>query len=266
MTDPVATPTGQGRSHNLGLTVVGVAGELLVTAGVFVFLFLGWQLWLNDLILGAEQRGEALALSQEFEAAAAPATPAQTPDGEPDPDSEAAEPLAAGEPVVATASAVNTRFANLFVPRFGDGYVRSISEGVAQEPVLSRGVGHYPGTQMPGEIGNFAIAAHRTTHGAPFNQISELEVGDRIYVQTADGWYTYVFRSVGYVRPTRVDVIQPVPQFADVDPTARILTMTSCNPLLSSAERIIAYSVFESWQPASAGPPAEIAAVVQAGA
>ena len=262
MTAPVTAVPRTGR-RTLGLTVVGVAGELLVTAGVFVFLFLGWQLWLNDLILGAGQRGEAIALSQEFEAAAtSPQTTDEAPPGEP----AAAVPADAAEPVVAAAPAENTRFATLFVPRFGDGYVRSISEGVAQEPVLSRGVGHYPGTQMPGEVGNFAIAAHRTTHGAPFNQISELQVGDRIYVQTADGWYTYVFRSVGYVRPTGVDVIEPVPQFADIDPTARILTMTSCNPLLSSAERIIAYSVFESWQPASAGAPAEVASIVQAGA
>jgi sortase A len=120
------------------------------------------------------------------------------------------------------------------------------------------GIGHYPGTQMPGEIGNFAVAAHRTTHGAPFKQLATLQVGDKIYVQTADGYYTYAFRGLEYVRPNGVGVLDPVPQFAGIAPTDRILTMTSCNPMFSASERIIAYSSLESWQPISAGPPAAI--------
>ncbi|MEY2849838.1 MAG: hypothetical protein RI885_2505 [Actinomycetota bacterium] len=238
-------------------SVIGVLGELLITAGVFVFLFLGWQLWLNDLIVGASQRDEALELSQQF----APQTPAPT--SEPvDPTT----PIDYGEPVVAAAPTKADKFANIFVPRFGADFVRTIAQGVDQSPMLADGVGHYPDTQMPGEVGNFAVAGHRTTHGAPFNQISELRVGDPIYVQTADGWYTYRFRSLEYVRPTSVDVLLPVPRAPGIDAVDRMITLTSCNPLLSAAERIIAYGVFESWQPASAGPPADIAALATGGA
>jgi sortase A len=89
-------------------------------------------------------------------------------------------------------------------------------------------------------------------------------VGDKIYIQTADGYYTYDFRGLEYVRPTGIGVIDPVPQSPGVAPTDRIMTMTSCNPMFSSSERIIGYAVFDSWQPASAGPPAEIAATVAA--
>ena len=239
------------RRHRV--SVVGVIGEILITAGVFVFLFLGWQLWLNDIIVGGEQRSDAIALSRELGSAASPDEPV-------DPEDDF------GEPVVGAVVAPATQFANIYIPRFGADYVRPIAEGVSASTVLTTGVGHYPGTQLPGEVGNFALAAHRTTYGAPFNQISSLQVGDKIYIQTAEGWYTYVFRSLEYVRPTGVGVLDPVPQAEGVPPTDRVLTMTSCNPVLSAAERIIAYSVFDSWRPAAAGPPTEVAALAQGGA
>jgi sortase A len=119
---------------------------------------------------------------------------------------------------------------------------------------------------MPGEIGNFALAAHRTTYGAPFANIAELRVGDRIYVETRDGWYVYAFRNLEYVWPTAVQVLEPVPQAPQVEATERYLTLTSCNPRFSAAERIIAYAVFETWYPREEGPPAEIAGLTEASA
>lgn len=144
----------------------------------------------------------------------------------------------------------------MYVPRFGTTYSRSVSQGVGTVDVLDKnGIGHYPGTQMPGQIGNFAVAAHRTTYGAPFKLLATLQVGDKIYIQTPDGYYTYSFRGLEYVRPTGVGVLDAMPQQPGVAPTDRVLTMTSCNPMFSASERIIAYSVLESWQPASAGAP-----------
>lgn len=241
-------------------SVVGILGEVLVTSGVFVFLFLGWQLWLNDIIVGASQRDQALELSQQF------AQESPTPAPDPSDPTDTTAPVGFGDPVVAAAPARADRFATIYVPRFGADYVRTIAQGVDQSPMLADGVGHYPDTQMPGEVGNFAVAGHRTTHGAPFNQISELQVGDAIYVQTADGWYTYRFRSIEYVRPASVDVLLPVPRAPGVQADDRMITLTSCNPLLSAAERIIAYGVLDSWQPTSAGAPAEIASLALGGA
>ena len=233
--------------------VVGIFGELFVTAGVLVFLFLGWQLWLNDLIVGADQNKAGAALAEGWDAAAPGHQHGITPDTN------------FGDPIVAIAPGNAAKFAVLYVPRFGSDYARSISEGVETATVLDKnGIGHYPGTQMPGQVGNFAVAAHRTTHGAPFKPLATLQVGDKIYVQTRDGYYTYGFRGLEYVRPTGVGVLDPVPQFAGIAPTDRILTMTSCNPMFSSAERIITYAALESWQPTSAGPPAAISAAVTA--
>jgi sortase A len=225
-----------------------VLGELLLTAGVLVFLFLGWQLWFNDLVVGGQQQSEALELRERW----GPATSA----GE-------ADPATFGDPVVSAVPADREPFATLYVPRFGADYVRSVAEGVGTSEVLNTiGVGHYPGTQMPGEVGNFAIAAHRTTHGAPFNRIADLRIGDPIVVETADGWYTYRFRTLDYVRPSGVDVLNAVPAVADAQPADRIITLTSCNPMYSDAERIIAYGVFDSWRPRSAGPPADVTAAL----
>ncbi|MFM9919425.1 class E sortase [Lacisediminihabitans sp. H27-G8] len=235
------------------VSAIGILGELFITAGVLVFLFLGWQLWLNDLIVGADQNKVGAALAQGWDAAAPTHEHGTTPGTD------------FGEPLVAIAPGDAVKFAVMYVPRFGADYARSISEGVETAKVLDKnGIGHYPGTQMPGQVGNFAVAAHRTTHGAPFKPLASLQVGDKIYVQTQDGYYTYEFRGLEYVRPTGVGVLDPVPQFAGVAPTDRILTMTSCNPMFSAAERIIAYASLESWQPTSAGVPSAISAAVTA--
>ncbi len=243
---------GAGETKRGRVSVVGVVGELFITAGVLVFLFLGWQLWLNDLVVGADQNAAGSALGENWSTS----TPTR---GKPSPGT------GFGDPVVAVAPSEAVQFAVMYVPRFGADYARSVSEGVGAERVLNKnGIGHYPGTQMPGQVGNFALAAHRTTYGAPFKQIATLRVGDKIYLQTQDGYFTYAFRGLEYVRPTGVGVLQPVPQFSGIAPTDRILTMTSCNPMFSAAERIIGYAALESWQPTAAGAPAAIAAAVTA--
>ncbi|MEO7124442.1 MAG: class E sortase [Lacisediminihabitans sp.] len=243
------------RSHHRGrggkkFSILGLIGELLITAGVLVFLFLGWQLWLNDLVVGGQQDKAATQLAKTW----AKSTPTKAP-------ASGKTVVDYGAPIVPAVQKEATKFAIMYIPRFGSDYARQIAEGVSTTDVLDKGIiGHYPGTQMPGAIGNFAVAGHRTTHGAPFHEIADLRVGDKIYVQTADGYFTYDFRGLEYVRPTGIGVIDPVPQSPGVAPTDRILTMTSCNPMFYSSERIIGYAVFDSWQPASAGPPAEIAA------
>jgi sortase A len=237
------------------VSVVGVLGELLITAGVVVLLFLGWQLWFNDLVMGGQLEAESQELSQEWaqEYAAANPDEAETP----------ADPQPLDDPPTITAPGDTERFANLIVPRFGADYVRPIAEGTNRAIVLNRGdVGHYADTAMPGEVGNFAIAGHRVTYGRPLNQLGELRVGDHLYVETAEGWYRYEYRNLEYVLPTGVGVIDPVPQAPDAQPGERIMTLTSCHPMWSASERIVAYTVFDGWFPRSGGAPAEIAQTV----
>jgi sortase A len=252
---PAAT-RGQRRRARRKLTVLGLFGELLITAGVLVLLFLGWQLWFNDIVFGASQGGAAEELSEQW--AQEVDTPDPTPGSGPEPDD--------GEPVVMAAPAANVAFANLIVPRLGVDFKRPIAEGVGTTVLNSAklGTGHYTSTAMPGGMGNFALSAHRTAYGGAFHNIHQLVVGDAIFVETKDGWYKYVFRSLEYVRANGVGVILPVPQQPGVDPTERIITLTTCNPFLSSAERIIAYGVYDSWYPRSGGAPLEISGVASA--
>lgn len=251
------------------LSVLGIIGELLITVGVLVLLFLGWQLWLNDILVGNQLRGESQQLSEQWQQDYEPTEPTPEPSDEPTPgpsDEPDAGPQPQPDPPTLTAPGDAKRFGLLIVPRFGADYYRPIAQGVGTGNVLNRGeLGHYPTTQMPGELGNFAVASHRKAYGGNLEHIHELQVGDHIYVEAPDGWYSYAFRNLEYVRPTGVGVLEPVPQQQDAEAGERVITLTSCNPFFSTAERIIAYGVFDGWYPRSGGPPSEIAGIVQAG-
>ncbi|GAA2031897.1 hypothetical protein GCM10009819_14790 [Agromyces tropicus] len=246
------------------VSVVGVLGEVLLTAGALVLLFLGWQLWWNDAIADAQQSAAASDLSAEWQEQAR---------ADPDRGAVSDEPADAGSNdddgagsvlVDETVPEYGEAFAVMYVPRFGDGSQRRIAEGTGLDVLNSTetGVGHYEGTQMPGAVGNFAIASHRSAYGGGMHEIDLLRLGDGIFIQTPAGWYTYRFRDREYVTPTTTGVLAPVPHHPDAAPSDRIITLTSCNPLYSTAERIVAYGVLESWRPASDGPPDEIATAV----
>ncbi|WP_229384770.1 class E sortase [Microbacterium allomyrinae] len=237
-------------------SVVVVLGELLITAGVIVLLYVAWQLWLGDMIYGAERNATGHELSEEWAEAYEPPVASET--AEP---TDPAAPVTAPPPVLAEPADAET-FALMRIPRFGSDYAVPMAGGTSRARTLDPiGIGHYPGTKMPGEVGNFAVAAHRTTWGKPFNRIAELHVGDAIVIETQEGWYTYRFRTLEYVTPDEVEVLLPVPQAMNVPAGTAYITMTSCSPMFSLAERIVAYGVFESYTPRTAGEPASLEAV-----
>ncbi len=247
-------PSGRAsrRRPHRRISIVGVLGELLITAGALVLAFLGYQVWLGDLIVGGQLNGEASEQAEEWGAGYSDTPP-----------SEAGDTAVSDDPPVLAAPANAVRFANLIIPRFGGDYYRPIAEGIGTTAVLNKGnIGHYPTTQMPGALGNFALASHRSSGGGNFHDLHQLLVGDHIYVETADGWYQYSFRNLEYVRPSGVGVLNPVPQADGVEATERFITLTTCNPFFSTAERIIAYGVYDSFYPRAGGVPAEIASNV----
>jgi sortase A len=134
-------------------------------------------------------------------------------------------------------------FAKLYVPRFGKDYVRNIAEGTSVSMVLNTiGIGHYPSTQMPGEVGNFAIAGHRAGNGGPMRNIDKLVTGDLAYVETTNKRYTYRFLQYKVVSPDALGVIKPVPEGLNgAVATASYLTMTTCTPIYINTERFIAW-------------------------
>ena len=148
-------------------------------------------------------------------------------------------------------------FAKLYAPRFGSDYVRNIAEGTSVEKVLNTvGLGHYSKTQMPGELGNFAIAGHRAGNGGPLREIDKFVPGDLVYVETANTWFTYKFLESKVVEPNSIGVIDPQPQgLTKPVATGKYLTMTSCTPIYVNTQRIIAWFELVDEQPTSSGAP-----------
>lgn len=227
--------------------IAGVVGEVLLTVGLVLILFVGWDLWWTNLEADAKHHEVAREFAQHFDEVMRPGPTTEH-----------------GSRGLADPPASGTTIGIMYIPRFGANYSRPIVQGTTPDVLDSLGLGHYTQTAMPGALGNFAVAGHRQTHGAVLDNIHTLVPGDRVYIQTLDAFYVYVFRNSEVVLPSETNVLAPVPGQPAVTPTERILTMTSCNPRFDSTERIIAYSVLESSQPASTGPPSEIAGQVAA--
>lgn len=237
------------RGSSPGLRFVGVLGELLITAGVIVALFVVWQVFWTDVTGARAATGHIEAFEETL-----PESPEQA--GTPQ----------TGEPPAETAPGLGETFATMFVPRWGAGWEFPIAEGVTRPDVLDAGyVGHYPETQLPGEVGNFALAGHRQSHAKPFYGVDSLEIGDSIIVQTAQAWYVYAVTESYVVYPTQIEVIAPAPGEPGVEATERSITLTTCHPLWSTRERWIVHGVLDHWVARDDGRPAEMIALLEEG-
>lgn len=240
MVDTREAPRRRRRARLSPLTVIG---ELLLLGGLGVLGYIVWQPWHTGLTVTAKQVELSAADSARW-------AEAET------------VPWDGTIPVTAQPEPAEV-FAVLHVPAFGTTYANRVAETTDWWSVLNldeKGIGRYEMTQLPGEVGNMALAGHRS---GPlinsFREVMNLRVGDPLFVETADGWYTYRFRSIEYVLPTETDVLNPFPRLEGEPGEDRILTLTTCHPKLAgSDERAIAYSVFENFQPRSEGPPAEL--------
>ncbi|MFC3689225.1 class E sortase [Aquipuribacter hungaricus] len=235
--------------------VVRTVGELMITSGGLVLLFLVWQLVWTDVVADRSQARTTDALVEQWDAdaQAAPLEPLGDDPTLVAPGDEASTPLA--EPVLAALP--SAALAVLHVPEFGNDYAVPVLEGTTAE-VLKEGIGRYTGSADAGEVGNFALAGHRTTYGAPFNPIAELDLGDPVVVETADAYYVYTVVDTLIVDPNEVSVIAPVPGRPGETPTEAYLTMTSCHPMYSARQRYIVHAVLESTSARAEGPPAAL--------
>lgn len=212
-----------------------------------MLLFVAWQMWIGDLIIAAQKNDEGAAVSEQWAEAPAP---------EPPPLVQADDGTTYYEPVIPAVPGDTEQLGQMHIPRFGADYNFGIYGGTTRSRTLDKlGIGVYKDSKMPGEVGNFSMAGHRTTWGKPFNQIDKLQLNDAIVVETPDGWFTYRFRTLEYVKPSETAVLLDVPQMPGAVTGERYITLTACSPLYSLAERIIAYGVFESFQPRAEGPP-----------
>ncbi|MDR2567571.1 MAG: class E sortase [Bifidobacteriaceae bacterium] len=244
------------RRKRHGAAVVGVIGELLITLGVLLGLYVVWELVWTDV----EANAEAQDIRQEIvkdQAWIEPAAPAEGSPWAPRHDPAVDAPPVDENPLAVPA--FGDAWGIMHVPRWGLDYQVPIVEGTDRVKILNKGlIGHYEGTQGPGEVGNFATSAHRTTYGKPYNRVAELLDGDSLIVETAQYYFVYKVYGREIVKPKDVRVIWPVPNEEDTKPTKRILTMTTCHPMFSAAERYVIWGELAYWADKSEGPLEEL--------
>lgn len=228
------------------LSFLGILQEVLLIVAFLGALFAVWYLWGDDWLRGQEDNQQSAELSEQW------ASPA----------SDDALGWLGGTDIPVTASSrVNAEtYATMMIPRFGADYVRTVANGTDRPSVLNEGwLGHYDQSQDVGEIGNFALAGHRTTYGAPLREIDSLNLGDPITIQTKDGWYVYRVTDKRVTSPQDIATIYPVPDGDGTEkPLQRWLTLTACHPLYSAAERYIAHAIFDRFIPNGQAVPTEV--------
>jgi sortase A len=204
-------------------TVRVTIGRVVLVGGILILLFIPYLLWGTGLQTARSQsrlREEFAATQRKLGLSTRPHPIA--PHRGPTP-LEVAPPL----PDPPLGSAVGT----IAIPKIGLSMVLVEGTGTAQ---LEAGPGHYPATPLPGEVGNVAIAGHRTTYLHPFYNLNELVPGDAIVIDTVQGFFLYQVLTNMAVSPTDVAVALPTPT-----PT---LTLTTCNPRYSAAQRLVVHA------------------------
>ena len=203
--------------------IAGGFGELLLTAGALVLLFVVYTLWGTGIQTASAQ--DDLRQQLDFNGGQ----------------------IVKQDPVVLDDLELGDAYGIMRIPRFGEDWEWIIIQGT--EPAdLENGPGHYIDSVDPGEVGNFSIAGHRSGHGNPFVDFAELRAGDIVEIETATGIFTYQLDDApdgdsdgNKIAITDTWVVDPVPgEPAGTEPTERRITLTTCWPRLGSSDRMFA--------------------------
>ncbi|MEU8932690.1 class E sortase [Streptomyces sp. NPDC048409] len=235
--------------------VLWSGGELLVTVGVVLMLLVVHQLWWTnrEAKQGAERKVEAL--EREWGGPVGSGGSEMRESGTGGSSSSAGAPGSGRRRTSYPARVVASRaYAILVIPRLG---LRvPVAEGVSKPDVLNHGyVGHYPGTQQPGEKGNFALAGHRNTHGEPFRYLPRLRREDTVEVETETATYTYSVdqilpqtsaRDSGVIRAVPRSIVKPSYGY---ERPGYYITLTTCTPEFTSRYRMAVWGKLTSVRP-----------------
>ncbi|MFI0817017.1 class E sortase [Streptomyces sp. NPDC021098] len=229
-----AKRAARARKDSPGVVASRVIGEVFITLGVVMLLFVTYQLWWTNILAHQQANGAAGDLQKKWDTKGADRDPGVFSPGQ--------------------------GFAIIYIPKLD--VKAPIAEGIDKHKVLDRGmVGHYGKgklkTAMPWDKkGNFALAGHRNTHGEPFRYINRLKPGDKIVVETQSRFYTYDMTSIlPQTSPSNTGVIGPVPPGSGFTKPGRYLTLTTCTPEFTSTYRMIVWGKMVDERPRSEGKP-----------
>jgi sortase A len=152
-------------------------------------------------------------------------------------------PAASGDHAVGpstTSGAGGTVHEVLRIPALGKDWAQPVYDGVGDKQ-LRAGIGHFPGTERPGQVGNYVLAGHRSGVASPaFHEIDNIKTGTPITVTTKNRiTYTYTVTKVHTVAPTDVNVIAQVPGQPQATPTQAKLTLVTCWPANGHSKRVV---------------------------
>ncbi|WP_228084087.1 class E sortase [Streptomyces profundus] len=241
-----AAPVPVSRARRRIAFAVSLFGELLITAGVVLGLFVAYSLWWTNVIANQEAARDSDAVRESWAA--------QPEDEEGDDTTPPAE----------------------FDPEDGVGFLHAptmtgseilVKEGT-QPDTLNGGVAGYYNdpveSAMPwDEEGNFSIAAHRDGHGAKFHNIQRMEEGDPIVFETKNTWYVYrVYAVLPETSKYNIEVLDPIPEESGATEAGRYITLTTCTPVYTSRHRYIVWGELERTEHINAQrtPPEELRA------
>ncbi|MBX9424165.1 MULTISPECIES: class E sortase [Streptomyces] len=221
------------RVRNRIAGIISLFGELLITAGVVLGLFVVYSLWWTNVLAdrAADQDG-----------------------------AQVRDRWADGPGALDTKDGIGF----LHVPAMGDDEIL-VKQGTTSA-ILNNGVAGYYTDPIKSALpqdkqGNFTLAAHRDGHGAKFHNIHKLKTGDAIVFESKDTWYVYkVYKSLPQTTKYNVDVLQPVPKESGRTKPGRFITLTTCTPMYTSDYRYIVWGELERTEKVDRArtPPAEL--------
>lgn len=229
------------RTRRRGFDFISWIGEILVTVGVILGLFAFWQVFVTDWQVANDSR---LALADFYRGVTCPTNISH--------DKRTTDPPTITQPSDGSA------FGAIHVPEW-DYMVLPLRQGTNQKVLDTASAGHYIETALPGQIGNFSVAAHRRSYGSSFRYINTLKDGDPVVVETKNAWIIYRVYTHEIVLPDKTSVIFPVPNQPNATPKDRLMTMTTCHPEYGNSQRYIVHLKFDYWTPHNAGLPPELA-------
>lgn len=195
-------------------------GQIFLAAGLLVLLFVAYELWGTTFWTNRAQSR----LRDEFRQKVAAPAPASPPaPGATTPSTTLPPPDAALAPPEGGA------LARVLIPSIGVDAI--VVEGVDPGD-LRAGPGHYPGSPLPGQDGNFVLSGHRTTYGAPFHNLDKLLPGAEVIVQSPAGEFVYQVQWVRVVAPEAVEVVRSTAGVKEI-------TLTTCHPKFSASQRLV---------------------------
>lgn len=197
----------------------------LLVVALTVGGYLAWQVWGTTALARDRAAEEVAQLRASWDAPLPPELRQDRPEA----------PPIVGEPRLGEANWI------LHLPAFGT--ESPIIAGVADAD-LNRGVGWYPGTALPGQLGNFALAGNCLTDGEPFRRLLELRQGDELIVETRTATFTYEIISAPAeltVQAADSWVLDPVPGQSDVVPQQALITVTTCEDLFPTQDRAVGF-------------------------